>query len=496
MLALMFLWACANAKAFDFTQVVALAEEQWRAPYADPSPLPANLAALSYDELRDIRFAPNAAVWRMERLPFQIQFFHPGGIQKDRIHVNLVAGEASTAVTFDKYLFEYPHGPFRGRVPEDVGFSGLRIHYPLNRPDYLDELIVFQGASYFRALACDTVYGLSARALGLQIGEGEREEFPRFRHFWIEQPDRDADRLRIWALLDSPAVAGAYEFIIRPGSVSTIDIRAVLFFRRDIAALALAPLTSMHWFGENTACKFGDFRPEVHDSDGLLMHTGAGEWLWRPLANDTNRFRWSSFSDRLPSGYGLLQRDRDFANYQDLEAHYHERPSAWIEPGPEACWQKGEVRLVELPTVNEYGDNVNAFWCPGLPARVGQRMDFSYRLHWYKETTRWPPLGRTVATRIADISYNPLGARFVLDFRLFPNARDWPSDAIRIDLAADRARILGVFKQFNEYDGTWRVFFDVESQAGADPAELRCALHSPEGALTETWTYQWKPTKR
>lgn len=474
-----------------FASVQSIAAGLAEQEFVPDEPLPRNLAGLDYDDLRRIRFAPREAVWRMERLPFQLQFFHPGGIQKDRVKVILTEGDLLTPVEFSRDMFEYQGVNIRGRIADDVGFSGFRVHYPLNKPDYLDELIVFQGASYFRALPQKCVYGISARALGLQIAEGQFEEFPRFRRFWIEKPGRDAAAVRIWGLLESASVVGAYEFLIRPGVSTVIDVRAALFFRENVRVLGLAPLTSMFWFGENSFDKFGDFRPEVHDSDGAMIHAGGDEWLWRPLVNDTNCFRWSSFAVSNGAAFGLFQRDRKFASYEDLEAHYHERPSVWVEPSTNVCWQAGEIRLVELPTTTEYGDNVNLFFVPRSPAYAGSRLDYAYRMHWVAEQADWPPLGRAIATRLARITYNQKAVRFLVDFSKPADRPDFDPANIEVDLAVDRGRILGSFFQPNDYVNAWRVVFDVESEAIGEPVEIRCVLRAEHAPLTETWVYQW-----
>lgn len=292
-------------------------------PYeAQDRDLPRNLRNLDYDDLRSIRFDPRASVWRMERLPFQLQFFHPGGLQKDRTRMNWFEGEIMEEVHFSRDFFDYEKTRIRGSLPDDLGFAGFRVHYPLNRPDYLDEVIVFQGGSYFRALAEGQRYGISARGLSINVAGETPEEFPQFTEYWVEKPDRTSTRLRLYALMDSPSVAGAYEFTVVPGPATLVEVTVVLFARVPLERAGVAPLTSMFWFGENSPSRYGDFRPEVHDSDGLLVHTGAGEWLWRPLVNEP-RYRFSSFVDHNPRGFGLIQRDRQFRNYEDLEAFYH-----------------------------------------------------------------------------------------------------------------------------------------------------------------------------
>ncbi|MDZ4198231.1 MAG: glucan biosynthesis protein, partial [Kiritimatiellia bacterium] len=403
-----------GADPFQFDDVRRLAQERAATAYAPPDlDLPRSLRSLNYDDLRNIRFDSKAAIWRMERLPFQIQFFLRGGLRKDRITVHLLEGDRMETVLFSKNLFDYQKVRIRGSLPDDLGFSGFRIHYPLNRADVLDELIVFQGASYFRALGKGQRYGLSARGLALHVADRVPEEFPAFVEFWIEKPDRAAGRIRIYALLDSPSVTGAYDMVLEPGTETVMNVRAVLFPRKELAAVGVAPLTSMFWYGENAPIAHGDFRPEVHDSDGLLIQTGSNEWLWRPLVNE-NRIRYSSFVDSNPRGFGLLQRDRRFANYEDLEADYQDRPSVWVEPT--STWGEGEIRLVELPTTTEFEDNVVAYWAPKNPLPALQPSEFSYRLRWFLNSRNRPPLARVVSTRIGAIPHKATARRFVLDF--------------------------------------------------------------------------------
>lgn len=476
-----------RGEGWDFQATCQVARETATHAYQPDKPLSQNLQGLTYDELRDIRFSPQAAVWQAEKLPFQLQFFHPGGLQKDRITVSRVEGDAVLPILFSKEMFDYRDVRIPGGISDDAGFSGFRIHNPLNRPDYFDELIVFQGASYFRALAQGCIYGISARGLGLDIG-AMGEEFPRFRNFWVEKPDRTTAQLRIWALLDSSCVVGAYEFVVNPGKETVIDVKASLFFRKETSNLSLAPLTSMFWYGENSPHRFGDFRPEVHDSDGALIQKESGEWIWRPLVNDTNRWRHAVFAGNNPKGFGLFQRDRDFHSYEDLEALYQLRPSLWIEPPPQG-WGEGEIRLIEFSTHVEYGDNMCLFWVPRTAGRPGVSMDYSYRMRWITDSPQLPPLGRVQSTRLTNISYNSKAKRFILDFTVLPVGLT-PGD-IKVDVTAERGRVLGSFVQKNDYANTWRAFFDVEAEKPNQVVELRCLLRTEKETLTETWTYQW-----
>ncbi len=475
----------------DFEYVRNLARERSESAYQDRFPeLPRKLRGLDYDQLRAIRFDPTKALWRMERLPFQVQFFHPGGLQADRINVHWFEGEAQGTVPFAKDMFDYSQINIGRSIPDDIGFSGFRFHYPLNRQDYLDELLVFQGASYFRALGAGQRYGLSARGIAVNVSVPEPEEFPRLQEFWMEKPDRSAGQLRFFALLDGPSVAGAYEFLVIPGRTTVMEVRAAIFLRKAVSMLGLMPLTSMFWFGENSWLQTRDYRPEVHDSDGLLVHTGSGEWLWRPLENQ-DKLRFASFVDNSPGGFGLFQRDRRFSSYEDLEAEYHLRPSVWVEPM--SPWGEGEIRLIEIPSTTEYNDNIVACWVPRNLPPPGTAIEISYRLHWMMDTPALPPLGRTLATRQADIPYLPNARKFVLDFGSSEELETMADNLLVLDASAANGKILGQTLHRNPPYRAWRAVFDVQQVDPAQPVELRCFLKTAERPMTETWTYLWLP---
>jgi glucans biosynthesis protein len=483
--------ARAQDGGFNFETLKARARDRASKPYqAMDRELPRGLRSLNYDDMRNIRFNPRSAIWRMERLPFQLQFFHRGGPQNGHITVNSVEGGRVENIPFAKELFNYEQVRIDGSLPDDLGFTGFRIHYPLNTMEYLDEVIAFQGASYFRALGQGLHYGLSARGLAVNVVGDTPEEFPDFVEFWFEKPDSRANRIKIYALLDSPSVAGAYEMLLIPGADTVMEIKTALFARKPITGAGLAPLTSMFWFGEYSASRHGDFRPEVHDSDGLLIHTGTDEWLWRPLSNE-GRIRVSCFADDNPRGFGLFQRDRNFSNYEDLETVYHNRPNAWVEPL--AGWGPGEIRLVELPTGTEYADNIVAYWMPRDPLTPDRPLEYAYRLHWFTEDHTLPPLARTAATRIGNLTERPGGKKFVLDFGSNPLLDRTDPDDVQPVVSITNGRLIGKHLQRNQVNNTWRVFFDVEPSDQTQPVEMRCFLQSGGLPRSETWTWFWTP---
>jgi glucans biosynthesis protein len=484
------------ARAFDLDDVAERAAELAKAPFRDDQnrvPDWMLIGEMSYDQWRDIRFRPDQALWRDKDLPFQVQFFHPGLYYDRTIRVNTVDDTGVHRVPFSTERFDYGQNDFAKRIPSDIGYAGLRIHYALKDPNYLDELIVFLGASYFRALGRDNVYGLSARGLAIDTIEPSGEEFPVFTEFWLVEPHPGASRLVLYALMDSRSLTGAYRFDITPGVQTAVQVDARLFPRRQVAKLGIAPLTSMFFFGEGSSRRFDDFRPEVHDSDGLLMHLDTGEWIWRLLDNPT-RINESSFATRDPRGFGLIQRDRDFADYQDIETRAELRPSVWIEPRGD--WGPGRIDLVEIPTNTEKNDNIVAFWVPDQPLKPGKPISFSYTLYWYGDDPTRPPGGRAVATRrdhgtIAD------GYRFVIDFddaRLRAISADHPPTAVvTAGPRPDAADLLDQHVVKNPSTDGWRLTFQVHPKS-RNPVELRAYLAEGEDALTETWSYVLLPT--
>jgi glucans biosynthesis protein len=484
--------ACGHALAddvFDFEVLRYQAKMLAAKPFVQaPVSVPEALLKLNYDQYRDIRFKPSESLWHRERLPFELQFFHPGFTFDRPVHVFTLQGKSVEPVPFSSALFDYGMNRVPS-VPSTTGFAGLRILYALNKPG--DELGSFLGASYFRFLCQHAIYGLSARGLALNTGEQGGEEFPVFRNFWVERPSPDSKTLNVYALLDGPSVAGAYRFQITPGADTVTQVHEVLYCRRNPAVLGVAPLTSMFWHGKNTNQSFDDFRPEVHDSDGLMMFTGAEEWLWRPLSNP-NATRVASFSDQNPKGFGLIQRERRFENYQDLEADYHMRPSAWVEPV--GLWGRGSVRLVELHAPDESYDNITAFWVPEELPPAGEPIELTYRLHWFLDQIH-PPAGYVVATRHGRTATQESDLeRFFIDFDGSYLGKQGPDPQIEpVVTVGPGATLANSTIQKNPFNGTWRVAFAIKPDGTGKPVELRCYLRKQPHALTETWSYLWQP---
>jgi glucans biosynthesis protein len=482
--------ARAADEPFDFDTLRYRAKMLAAKPYAPrPSAIPEVLRQLSYDDYRLLTFNPEATWGRRDQLPFQLQFYHPGFIYTHSIQISEINGRSVRPINFSRDFFDYSKHPVVGKIPEDVGFAGFRVLGQLNYS--ADELVSFLGASYFRALCLKAVYGLSARGLAINTAEAGPEEFPTFEEFWIERPAPGAKQFVIYALMDSPSVAGAYRFTTTPGAETIMQVKAALYCRQNPKTLGLAPLTSMFWHGENSDDHQNDIRPEVHDSDGLMLFTGAGEWLWRPLVNPAG-VRVSAFTDENPRGFGLIQRDRKFSSYEDLEGKYHLRPGAWIEPI--GNWGRGSVRLVELPTANETNDNIVAFWVPEKLPTPGEAIEFEYKLHWFLDQIH-PPAGFTMATRTGYSRTQETDLRrFVVDFdgMYLRNHKADPALEVVVTVG-EGAKLTSSTLLKNDFNSTWRAAFAIKPDGSGRPVEMRCFLKKGAHVLTETWSYRWNP---
>ena len=461
----------------------SLAAEKFVSPKTN---LPKEMQQLTYDQYRDIRFKPERALWLPEGLSFHVEFFHQGFIFNNPVEIYSVADGQAQRIVYSPDFFAF--GP-RVPAPPDgtqADFSGFRLRAPINRPDHFDEFVVFQGASYFRAVAKGQIYGLSARGLALNTAAQDGEEFPLFRTFWIEQPRPEASVIVVHALLDSESTTGAYRFTIRPGDATVMDVEMTLYPRVELQQVGLAPLTSMFRFGPNDRVGIDDFRPAVHDSDGLAIWNGKGEWLWRPLINPET-LQVSAFVDDNPRGFGLLQRHRKFTDYQDLEAHYERRPSLWVETI--GNWGNGNVQLVEIPSKFEFHDNVVAFWRPSQPIPAQGEYRLTYRLHWCWTPPAAPELATVTETRVG--AGPGKGTRlFMIDFIGGPLADLKQEEPVEPVIALSAGIIKALVARPNTMSGGWRVSFILET-GGAKLCDLRCTLKLGDKLLSEVWSYRW-----
>jgi glucans biosynthesis protein len=488
--------------------VAKKAEQRARKPFHSPRvDLPEVLRAdkLDYDKYREIEFRHDQALWTTDKLPFRVEFFHPGYLYQEPIHVNEFTLTHVQPIRFVQDFFNYRSLRIADQIPADTGYAGFRLLYPLNSEDHMDELGAFLGASYFRLLGKGQRYGESARGLALDCGETDRpEEFPIFTDWWLGKPHRDDDALRLYAILDSVSCAGAFSFLIRPGDTTITEVEAVLYFRetnniiavdphrKPLRTLGVAPLTSMFWFSDASERKFQDYRRGVHDSDGLLIHMDNGEILWRPL-NNPPAMRHQRFAAKNIRGFGLIQRDRDFADYEDLFNFYHQVPSVWVEP--QGYWGEGEINLVELSTQYEGLDNIVAFWDPKVKPAPMQPFRFAYTLQWTRDKDTKISPNRVVATRVGADPRDSQCRQFAIDFAgpgLNSIQENTPPEAIANCSPNATIAENQVFR--NTSDNTWRVMLKLQPKPGnTDDVDLRCTLKKGEEAISETWTYRWSP---
>lgn len=488
--------------------VTKLAEERARKPFKSPRlemPEVLRQDKLDYDAYRKIRFRNDHAFWLADKLPFRVEFFHPGYLYQEPVHINEFTKTHVQRIRFVQDFFDYSDLDIQRHIPTDTGYAGFKVTYQLNKPGDFPEFMTFLGASYYRMLGRDQRYGLSARGLALDSGEPDRpEEFPIFTDFWLGKPGPEDKQLHLFALLDSVSCTGAYEFIITPGETTVADINVVLFFREEdkvravnkerkpLVTIGMAPLTSMFWFGEGTERKFDDYRPEVHDSDGLLIHMDGGEVLWRPL-NNASVMRHSVFATNNVRGFGLLQRDRDFSSYHEIYNFYHQVPSAWIKP--KGDWGEGEVHLVELPTHYEGLDNIVAFWNPKEKPAPMQPFRFGYQQLWTKETEFQLSDNRVLATRVGAELHDPKKRQVHIDFA-GPKLDSLPeTEPPQVAASCSgNAKIYETAIHRNPFNNTWRAVVKFEPDPESkEPVELRCTLKKGEENLSETWCYLWSP---
>jgi glucans biosynthesis protein len=443
----------------------------------------------TYDEYRRLRFQPSRALWHREPPGLELQGLPLGWLFKRPIEVFAVEDGITRQVQFAAadFLDERQEAVEARIKPAHMPLSGFRISGPLNGIDKSDEIIVFQGASYFRALGRGHVYGVSARGLAVGTASNKGEEFPSFRKFWVEKPAASSTDVVVHALMDSPSVTGAYSFFVRPGTETVVDVTATLYPRQALAEVGIAPLTSMFLVGPVNAARARDFRPRVHDSDGLAILTGQGERIWRPLTNP-RKLEVSAFVDNNVRGFGLMQRRRTFSDYQDLEARYERRPSVWVDFMDGVG--EGNVFLVELPTEEEIHDNIVAFWRPSQHLEKGREHQLRYRLRW-RDDTPTQYMGPWISdTRIGRAYFNvPAGSlRFVVDF--LDRERFSEKDAPVAKASASSGLIRDVVSKANPETGGVRVSFIFEPK-GKESAELRLNLGDWNGRTAETWLYRW-----
>lgn len=474
--------------SFGFEEVAALAADRATRVYTQPvAEQVGSFADLNYDQYRGIRFRRDLDPLN-GRGGFSLDLLPPGAIFYEPININIVLDGVPHRLGFDPHFLEFDPSQFPDgadlNTKGDMGWSGFRLRTMLNKPGVMDEFLVFQGATYFRAVARGTLYGLSARGLAIKTGSPDGEEFPLFTDFWIHEPAETQGTIRIHAILDSKSVAGAYQFDVNPGATTMVRTRVALFPRIELHETGLAPLTSMFWFGSASRRGVDDYRPAVHDSEGLQMYTGSGQALWRSLTS-SRTLQVASFVDRDPRGFGLIQRKRDFEDFQDAEAMYHLRPSAWIEP--EGEWGEGEIRLVEIPVENEFNDNIVSYWVPKEPIPRDKRYEFRYRLSFTAVPPNDLPLAKIRQVRSGRSINSETMRSFIVDFDLSLFSEEMPEPQV----TTSTGKIVHAYLKPMPNQQILRLAFEYEP-GDARLADLQSVLTNKEGvALSETWMTRW-----
>ncbi|AMS18424.1 glucan biosynthesis protein G [Pseudomonas chlororaphis] len=483
--ALLCLLSAGQLWAFNLDDVSAKAKDLAGQKYEAPrSNLPNEFREMKFADYQKIRFLPEKAEWAKQKTPFKLSFYHQGMHFDTPVKINEITANTVEEIKYDSTRFDFGDLKFDPKATEQLGYAGFRVLYPINKADKQDEIMTMLGASYFRVVGKGHVYGLSARGLAIDTALPSGEEFPRFTEFWIQQPKPTDKHLVIFALLDSPRATGAYRLTLRPGSDTIVDVKAKMFLRDKVGKLGIAPLTSMFLFGANQPSKVLNYRRELHDSSGLSIHAGNGEWIWRPL-NNPKHLAVSNFSVENPRGFGLLQRGRDFSHYEDLDDRYDKRPSAWIEP--KGDWGKGTVDLVEIPTADETNDNIVAFWSPEKQPEPGQPFDFAYRLHWtmdeaslHSPDSSWveQTLRSTGDVKQSNLIRQPDGSvAYLVDFE-GPSLAALPEDTeVRSQVSVgDNAELVENSVRYNPETKGWRLTLRMKIKDPSKSTEMRAAL--------------------
>ena len=496
--ALVGLMSAGQLWAFNLDDVAAkakdLAGQKFEAPKSN---LPPVFRDMKYADYQKIRFLQEKAEWAKDKTPFKLSFYHQGMHFDTPVKISEITANKVEEIKYDPSRFDFGDVPHDADTTKDLGYAGFRVLYPINKADKQDEIMTLLGASYFRVVGKGHRYGLSARGLAIDTALPSGEEFPRFREFWIEKPKPNDKHLVIYALLDSPRSTGAYKLTLRPGADTLVDVKSRVYLRDHVSRLGIAPLTSMYLFGPNQPSKVMNYRPALHDSEGLSIHAGNGEWLWRPL-NNPKHLAVSNFSVENPRGFGLLQRQRAFSDYEDLDDEYEKRPSAWIEP--KGDWGKGTVDLVEIPTADETNDNIVAFWSPEKLPEPGKPFEYDYRLRWTikEDQLHSPELGWVKQTlrSTGDVKQSNLirqadgTVAFLVDF-IGPNLAALPADtAVRSQVSVgDNAELVENNLRYNPETKGWRLTLRLKVQDPKKSTEMRAAL------LRDVPVEQPKPAK-
>jgi periplasmic glucans biosynthesis protein len=468
---------------FTHDNVLDIAKSLAQQAYSPPAPLPDSLAKLDYDSHRQIRFNKDKALWAGSKTKFSVEMFAPGSFFTNSVDLYVIENNAVTPAQIENDTFVTPNSNIAELLGMLDKIAGFRLHNAINTSKYQDEFLVFAGASYFRAVSKDQNYGLSARGLAIDVAEPTGEEFPIFKAFWIERPNARSSTVVIHALLDSKRVTGAYKFDVTPGNPTKMSVEATLFARSKLTHIGIGSLTSMFLFGGLDSSDIPDYRNAVHDSNGLAILNGMGEYIWRPL-NNPQTLQVSAFVDKTPAGFGLIQRRRSLSDFEDLEANYHKRPSAWVTP--KGDWGAGQVVLVEIPTRLETNDNIAAYWRPAQPLEAGTSFQFAYDLAFPNDSTLPKDFGRIYRTSTG-LKFGTQVPEIVIDYKDLPANIDIKE--VTFEASLSQGRVLETIPERNGANGM-RAFILFDPN-GAPMTEIRVQPRYKGQPIGETMLYRW-----
>ena len=483
-----------ESAAVDFAKVKALAAERALRPFVKRrSDWPAYWNDLTAHDYEKIKVRAEKAWWHEEKLPFALGFLHPGGAYRETTSLAEIVEGHAHELEWKADFFDYEALTIPNDTQAPPGYAGFKVLMPLLNADSLDAWTIFEATNLFRCVAPGLEFGVSSRGVAINPADPALEETAIWQRFWFEKPAVTAKALQFFTLLDSPSVCGAYRFRITPGRSTVMEVEAELTFRQSVTLAGLAPLSSMCWFSELTQPKPQDYRPEVHHSDGLLIQQGDGEVLWQPLDSGKS-LRHSEFAADTLLGFGLIQRDRLFGNYQDLSSRFHERPSAYIEPV--GTWPPGKLHLFEQPATDAHAENVLACWEPTTPPKVGQPFSLGYRIHWLNEMSV-PGLCKVLASRRSQTTFTadeqrPNIVQFYVDYSQSAKIIE---DAMPVVLTVDVSegvKLLDKQVEKNPDTGGWRGIFRVQVPLSVESFTSNCRLLAEGRPISERWTYQWK----
>ncbi len=477
-----------DSQPFSEDLLDAFARRRADEPYKAPEKrVDEALAGITYDQYsRAIVYKEDQAIWRKDDGPFWLEPYHTAGAIF-AFPVELFSIEAGRAVRipYSAPAFEFNPPAKQPTTAAQSDFAGFHALAQLEKQGVFRDFLSFLGATNFRAIAAGQVFGVTARALAINTGQTGGEDFPLFRSFWIERPRPVDQSLVVHALLDSVSAVGRFKFTATPGYDTVIETEAVIYPRRRIPYAGIAPIASRFFFGPGVPPKRRDYRPRVHDSEALCILNGAGEQIWRPLLNP-ERLQFSVFLDKGPKGFGLIQKERSFASYQDIDQQFEKRPSLWIEPLGD--WGEGSIDLIELPAPEEINENIVCFWRPkdGLGPGIGHR--FRYRMHWCWNAPIEKKKATVQQTRVGEAKTGEIA--FVVDFANTELCDSCSGAAIMTNVTASAGEVRNARLSAGPATGTQRLRFEY-APSGGDPADLRAQLVVDGKAVSETWIFRW-----